>query len=596
VGRRFLVFLFALALIAGFSTVSRSSTAPAGAAVAPARLVQSIFGVTTTDEIVLPAWTPKAGQLVLVGVVSQAWRDLNPVVRGNGLQFDVVRKVTNAQAVQSLTVFRAQGNATTGRITVGLPGNSGAVAVTAVRVSSAKLGGNGANAIDAVRSNRGPASTGPARTDGDDSDMKTSITTTAGDLVVAFGGHRLEMFRTPADQRAGVVNVARGSGGERIVASTWWDRAVAGDTVMGGDDALIGRAAGDDWAMLALTVRGSGVVVPPTSAAPPTSATPPPSVVPPATTTPPTTTSPPVPRPVACESAASSCRPYDPASPWNTPISPAATTHPKSATYINAIADNGLPLTADVDQYTIPVYTFDNTTPLRTVDMSGYFSSYDGGDSSRKGYGFGATITGIPVPDEAVQGVGSDGQIVIWNPQTGVEYSFWQFERNSAGQYIATNGYRYHTTAGYHGRFADGLAGRGAGTPYFAGLVRPWEIAQGRIDHALAFAYHSPSPEFVYPASKSDGASFGGVASVDLPEGSRLQLNPALTTSDLQALGLSPQAIVIAKALQTYGMYTIDNSGSSKIYLEDRRTANWPSSITRNLVAGIPWSEFRVIS
>ena len=84
-------------------------------------------------------------------------------------------------------------------------------------------------------------------------------------------------------------------------------------------------------------------------------------------------------------------------------------------------------------------------------------------------------------------------QIVIWDPTTGTEYSFWQFARLADGTYTATNGYRYHTTAGYNGRFADGLAGRGAGTPYFAGLVRKWEIDQGRIDHALAFAYDSPS-------------------------------------------------------------------------------------------------------
>jgi hypothetical protein len=263
---------------------------------------------------------------------------------------------------------------------------------------------------------------------------------------------------------------------------------------------------------------------------------------------------------------------------------------------VNAIADNGLPLSSDVDQYTIPVYTFDAATPLRTVKMSGYFSSYDAGDSSRKGYGFAATITGIPVPAEAVQGVGSDGQIVIWNPSTGVEYSFWQFGQDASGAYSATNGYRYHTTAGYHGRVADGLAGRGAGTPYFAGLVRKWEIDQGRIDHALAFAYDSPSADFVYPASKSDGGNFGGADGVDLPEGTRLQLNPALTTNDFVAMGLAPEAIIIAKALQRYGMYTIDHSGSSKIYLEDRTTAHWPTNINRNLVRNIPWNQFRIIN
>jgi hypothetical protein len=269
---------------------------------------------------------------------------------------------------------------------------------------------------------------------------------------------------------------------------------------------------------------------------------------------------------------------------------------PKSSTFMTAIRDNNLPLSSDPDQYAIPVYLFDAATPRRTVKMSGYFSSYDAGDSSRKGYGFAATISDVPIPANAVQSEGTDGQIVIWDPSSGTEYSFWQFDRLSDGSYVATNGYRYHTTAGYGGRFADGLAGRGAGTPYFAGLVRRWEINQGRIDHALAFAYHSPSGEFRYPASKSDGAGFGGVTGTDLPEGSRLQLNPALTDADFSAWGLSPAARTIARALQTYGMYVIDNSGSSKIYLEDRLTAGWDSTITRDLVRGIPWTAFRVVA
>ncbi len=283
------------------------------------------------------------------------------------------------------------------------------------------------------------------------------------------------------------------------------------------------------------------------------------------------------------------------ASPWNTPIG-AALTHPDSAALVRAISDNGLPLTSDPDQYTIPVYTYGASTARRTVKLSGYFSSYDSGDDSRVGYGYAATVKDVPVPDGVAAGAGSDGQIVLWDPTSGTEYSFWQFRRDSAGNYVATNGYRYHTTSEYSGRFADGLAGRGAGMPYLAGLVRKWEVDQGRIDHALAFAYRSPSPAFVYPASKSDGASFGGVTGTDLPEGSRLQLNLALTDAQLDAYGLSRTAKVVARALQRYGMYVVDNSGSSKVYIEDRKTAGWDSTVTRSMLSGIPWSQFRVVA
>ncbi len=290
--------------------------------------------------------------------------------------------------------------------------------------------------------------------------------------------------------------------------------------------------------------------------------------------------------------AAGHCRPYDATSAWNTPIPVNPLIDPQSAVFINAIADNNLPLTSDVDQFAIALYLYNAATPRASVQLDGFFSSYDNGDNSRVGHGFQPLVTGVPIPTNAQAGNGSDAQITFWDPVAETEYGFWQFARNGAGNYTATNGNRYHTGSGYYGRFADGLAGRGAGTPYFSGLVRPWEMAQGRIDHALSFAYNSPAAEFRYPASSSDGE---GVTGVDPPEGARLQLDPALTEGDLINLGLNANARVIARALQVYGMFIIDNSGSSKIYLEDRSTANWDASFTRNLVSALPWSRFRVL-
>jgi hypothetical protein len=248
-------------------------------------------------------------------------------------------------------------------------------------------------------------------------------------------------------------------------------------------------------------------------------------------------------------------------------------------------------LSADADQYTIPVYQVTSSTRTVTVQGTGYYSTYDSGDSSRVGHGSPWSVGGIPVPAGAVAGSGTDGQIVFIDKAAGVEYGFWQFSGPDAnGVYHATNGYRYHTTSGYYGRFADGGSGRGAGTPYFAGLVRPWEVAQGHIDHAIAFAYASPSSSFAYPASKSDGSGSAGA-----PEGARLQLDPSLTDAQIQSLGCSGTCLIIAHALQKYGMYVIDNSGSSKIYLEARSTAGWPSTLTRSVVSPLPWSDFRVV-
>jgi hypothetical protein len=111
--------------------------------------------------------------------------------------------------------------------------------------------------------------------------------------------------------------------------------------------------------------------------------------------------------------ATGALRPYDAQSPWNTPIGSAPAIDARSASLIGAVADNKLPLTSDPDQYAVCVYTVSDRTPRRTVTLSGYFSSYDSGDSSRVGYGFAPTISNVPIPAGATPSAGSDGQIVL---------------------------------------------------------------------------------------------------------------------------------------------------------------------------------------
>jgi hypothetical protein len=260
------------------------------------------------------------------------------------------------------------------------------------------------------------------------------------------------------------------------------------------------------------------------------------------------------------------------------------------------------------------LYIIDSTTqPYVSVNLSGAFHVYDSGDLSSVGHGYPAGVQQVQIPANAMPagpGFGQDGdnQVIAWDPNTGVEYECWQWDPGSAygghsSGASATNCWRYHTspttlsgtTFQYDGIMADGAAGRGGGTPYLAGLVRPWELAQGHIDHALAWAYQSPAGGHVYPSFKSDGS--GGAAG-DMPEGTHLQLDPSLTDAQLGAMGCSSQCLVIAHALQTYGAFLIDNSGSTKIYLESDVTASWGAS-TRGwpsaLTPSNSYSHFRII-
>jgi hypothetical protein len=133
---------------------------------------------------------------------------------------------------------------------------------------------------------------------------------------------------------------------------------------------------------------------------------------------------------------------------------------------------------------------------------------------------------------------------------------------------------------------------RGAGVPYLAGLIRPWEIAEGRIEHALAFAYLLARLErCVWPASKTDGDDDRADA---IPQGARLRLDPGVDVDGIP--GLDAAGRVIARALQEYGMILIDNSGSNKIYVEDNLTADWGTQIVATTVSAIPVNRLQVLS
>jgi hypothetical protein len=167
--------------------------------------------------------------------------------------------------------------------------------------------------------------------------------------------------------------------------------------------------------------------------------------------------------------------------------------------------------------------------------------------------------------------------------------------RHLAGEHVwgigATNGYHYNTR--WSGVPPSGFASRGAGVPYLAGLVRPCEVAQGHIDHALAFAYPRTTAQFVFPATKSDGHAPSGQG---LPEGARLQLDPSISDSVITSTwGCSGACYTIAKALQRYGMYVVDTGGHPKIIIEYEGTAHWGGRITSATVSSIPVSSLRLL-
>jgi 3-phytase len=287
----------------------------------------------------------------------------------------------------------------------------------------------------------------------------------------------------------------------------------------------------------------------------------------------------------------SCARPYAADSPWNTPVGQAPLYHAASDFHVAALQGT---LTSDPDQFTFPVYRVDTGTPVESVPVSGWFSQVSSGGSTLTNQRAGSAS--LPIPAGALPADGADAQIVLLDPVTGDEWGASSLERDPVtGAWTAWNAYRYNTAwSAVPPRDASErpFFNRGAGVPYLAGLVRPCEIAQGHIGHALAFAYDSPKPSHVYPATKSDGK---GIEPNDVPEGARFQLDPTLTDAEIRDWGCTGPCLTIAHALQQYGMYVIDNAGRAKVMVEYEGTANWNGVIHEDTVSAIPLSAFKLL-
>lgn len=286
--------------------------------------------------------------------------------------------------------------------------------------------------------------------------------------------------------------------------------------------------------------------------------------------------------------------PYSKTSIWNTPIDPSPTYDVNSAEMVATLAfsNEGRIVTTDED-FNHPVYYADETTPRWDIPCMLYKCTIATSDHDiKRTY----TVTGVPIPSGAQPGKDTDGRMIIIDTVTYTEYNISNAQRTATGWQSGT--------VSVYNILWDGTpighSSRGSGIPAMAGLLRPWEIRHGRIEHALAFGYKETSERCVFPASKADGDSMQPFA---IPQGARLQLDPSLTEVDFDQMGLSPTAKIIARALQEYGMILVDTSGSFKMYLEDLinnpfAIEQWTDpelNLTKESLYNIPFTAFKVL-
>lgn len=124
---------------------------------------------------------------------------------------------------------------------------------------------------------------------------------------------------------------------------------------------------------------------------------------------------------------------------------------------------------------------------------------------------------------------------------------------------------------------ANSATCRAGGTPLLHGLVTYSEMQAGLIDHALLFCYGGGARRNtygVYPCQRDPNNPIGfsptndGDDPFDPLMGMRFQLKPSININNL---GLSAAGVVIARALQTYGMIFAENNGpgNNSIFFEN---------------------------
>ena len=261
---------------------------------------------------------------------------------------------------------------------------------------------------------------------------------------------------------------------------------------------------------------------------------------------------------------------------WNTPLPDNPEIDPGSDHFIGLLKTEptGNNFGINCHKWTVPVYMVDSSTPRYNI---GYYYLSDkekvhwATKRDRFGHGAGFGVD-VPIPEGAVPDPEEDAHFAVVDWKNKLAWDMWGLKKNEDGSWITKTGMKYRLDGEgvFHTSDFDILNGesvhfhgpsRAAGVPIIAGLIMYDEVMTGRIRHKLSCATRfNAKQEFVYPAAWTDGFIEGGI-----PEGAVIQLDPDL---DLDQFDLLPGEVVVARAMQEYGMVVVDVAGGSPINAE----------------------------
>jgi hypothetical protein len=271
---------------------------------------------------------------------------------------------------------------------------------------------------------------------------------------------------------------------------------------------------------------------------------------------------------------------------WNTKIPADAAIDPNSsamvATSLTPYASISNMINNDV--WGIPIAYADPSSKLYSVGCVKYDCD---------------TPTSFRIPSYATANSGSDGKLVILDSAEKTELDMGRTVYDPQSDSWSADA-RYITESNGWGAMCapyqrcGGILG--SGLAQAGGVIRPEEIKQGVIKHALVLVIpYTRSNYIACPAVKTAGGHDDPNA---LPFGARVQLDPSF---NIAAQPWSRWEKVVGVALQKYGAYVGDIGGSMAVRAEasiDRGYYAWSSAGVYQInpsLSNLPWSSFRVL-
>ena len=262
---------------------------------------------------------------------------------------------------------------------------------------------------------------------------------------------------------------------------------------------------------------------------------------------------------------------------WNTPVA-GLPVNPNSAAWLASMDASTTNLHPDFGPsgdpstpYGIPFSVVSPSQPEVPITFQ-YADESDPGP-----YPFSAST-----PIEGGQQSTGDRHAIMVNPATCTLYELWNAQYNASGS-TAGSGAIWNLDSNAL-RPAGWTSADAAGLPILPGLVRYDEVQSGVITHAIRMTAEATDTSYLWPARHEAGTS----SDPNLPPmGARFRLKASYDIS-----GFSPQAQVVLRAMQQYGLILADNG--SNWYFGGTADDNWPAALVNELKE-VPASAFEAV-